>query len=140
MCHKFHVILPVLLLASAVQPVYRFGAFIESAHADSLDAQNFNGTDNDDSGKPADDPPEPSWPIELIGLFPSWIGSCEQTFGSGVGGWPQFLAYSEPLLFRRHKAPRVFRFANLIRSELGAGALIVVVAHPIHTHAPPPPH
>lgn len=138
-CRKFHMILPVLLLASSVQPVYRLGAFIESTHADFPATPKINGSVDDVSGKPTDgDVPEPSWPVELIALFPSWIGSCEQTFGAGAGGRFLFEADRGPSPFCPHMVPRAYRFANLIRAEPSAAALIGVVAHPIHTHAPPP--
>jgi hypothetical protein len=137
-CRKFHMILPVLLLASAVQPVYRLGAFIESAHADFQATTKINGSVDGVSGKPTDgEVPEPSWPVELIALFPSWIGSCEQTFGAGAGGRLLFVVDSVPSPFCPHVVPRAYRFANLIRAEPLAAALIWVVAHPIHTHAPP---
>ncbi|MEK7731474.1 MAG: hypothetical protein AAB363_06410 [Planctomycetota bacterium] len=140
MCRRFHMILPVLLLASAAQPVYRLGAFIETAHADRLAAAaRADGAATDAPDKPTEErSPQRSWPVELVALFPAGIGSSEQAFRAPSGGRLLLEADSGSSAFCPHDTPPTCRFARPVHAEPSAAALIGVVAHPIHTHAPPP--
>jgi len=137
MLRRSYKILPVLLLASAGQPTYRLGAFIETVHASCRTCPKADGPGGDGPGEPSqDDAPEPSWPVELVALFPASIGSVEQT------EWPtsleigdsNSLADSHPSSLKRRAA----RGALTVSSEAPVAASIGVVAHPIHAHAPPP--
>jgi hypothetical protein len=140
MCRRFHMILPVLLLASAAQPVYRLGAFIETTHAEYPAASaKLDGAATDAPGKPTEErPPERSWPVELVALFPAGIGSGEQTFRASAVGRLLLEAENGSSSFCPQIALTACCFARLVRAEPSVAALIGVVAHPIHIHAPPP--
>ena len=134
---RLPTVLPILLLASAGQPTYRLGAFIETLHADCRVCSNAEEPGGDGPGDSTkDDAPEPSWPVELVALLPASIGLVEQP-GSLTSLEvrdlnPPNAAYS-PWLKRW-----ATRAALTISAEPLAAASIGVVAHPIHPHAPPP--
>jgi len=135
------MIIPVLLLASAAQPVYRFGAFIETTHDSRSATLKIEGTGGIDPDRPTEEDapaPEPSWPVELVALFPASIGSCEQAFRAPVGGRPLLDAEKGSTAFCPSFVSTAGRFTRLVLGERSATVLIAVVAHPIHIHAPPP--
>ena len=134
------MILPALLLASAVQPVYRFGAFIEATHAErEVAAEAAYRAATDAPEKSTDEPiRERSWPVELVALYPAGIGAVEQAFRAPAGGRHTLEADCGSSGFCPPVAPTAYRSGRSVRAEPSAAALIRVVAHPIHNHAPPP--
>jgi len=108
------------------------GAFIEPTHAERQNASvTLEGAPNEERS------PERSWPVELVALFPAGIGSIEQVFRAPVDA--QLLPDADGGTFTLclHDTPAGRRFAHPVRAEQSAAASIGVVAHPIHTHAPP---
>ena len=131
------MILPSLFLAIAAQPAYRLSAFIEPTHAE-RGATPLDGSEGSVPGAPIErQTPEPPWPIELAALFPAGIGSSEQATRASAAG--RFLLDIDgglsPICF--HDTPTTCRFARPVRGEESSAASFGVVAHPIHTHAPP---
>ena len=138
MLRKFHMVLPVLVLASAAQPTYRLGGFIEAKqalrHADGLAGE----SQSDGKGKSTDtDRPELAWPIELVALFPAGTGSAEQAFRSPTTGRAPLDVSGTYAPWRTYTAPAARRAAMLLVASHPGAASIAIVAHPIHTHAPP---
>jgi len=134
------MILPVLLLASAAQPVYRLGAFIEITHAERHDgATTAQSAAREAPHKPSEErTPERSWPVELVALFPAGIGAGEEAFRAPSGGRLLLKADSGSFAYCPQVAPTARRLTRLVRTERSVADSFGVVAHPIHTHAPPP--
>ena len=135
------MVLPVLLLASAAQPTYRLGAFIEATRVDSSAAPWIDEPVGIDLGSLTEEDvpdPEPSWSVELVALFPAGIGAGEQLFRAPAGERLFLEANSASSAFCHPVGPVPCRSARLVRAERSMADLFYVVAHPIHTHAPPP--
>ena len=137
---RFHKILPVLFLASAAQPVYRLGAFIEPTHAEpSGIPAAVERPANDAGGTPTEErTPERTWPVELVALFPAGIGSSEQVSRAPEGAQPLLGADGGSWAYCHQDTPIGQRIAFAVGAEQSAAASIDVVAHPIRAHAPPP--
>ena len=137
---RIHRILPVLLLASAAQPTYRLGAFIEAVNvnrsaAPSVKPDESQGRHQGD--RSPDDSQEPSWPVELVALFPASTGSGEHVLRAPPGGKLPAVAGVAFLPLWSYVTRTSGPPAPLSSGEPSAAASVAVVAHPIHTHAPP---
>ena len=134
------MVLPVLLLVSAAQPTYRLSAFIEAVHANRLTAPSVKPDESrgrHQGDRSHDDSPEPSWPVELVPLFPASTGSGAHVLRAPVGAKRPVVAAVGFLPLWSYVTRTSGPPAALSRAEPSAAASIAVVAHPIHTHAPP---
>jgi hypothetical protein len=134
------MVLPVLLLASAAQPTYRLGAFIEAVNVNRLTARSVRPDDwqgRHQGDRSPDDSPEPSWPVELVALFPASTGSGEHVLRAPPGGKLPVVAAVAFLPLWSYVTRTSGPPASLSSAEPSAAASVAVVAHPIHTHAPP---
>jgi hypothetical protein len=134
------MVLPVLLLASAAQPTYRLGAFIEAVHVNRLTAPSVKPDESQgrhQGDRSHDDSPEPSWPVELVPLFPASTGSGEHVPRAPLGGKLPVVAAVGLLPLWSYVTRPSGPLAPLSSAEPSAAASVAVVAHPIHTHAPP---
>ena len=134
------MVLPVLLLASAAQPTYRLGAFIEATNANkpSAPTTKADGSQRRQESDPSnDDTPEPSWPVELIALFPASTGSAEHVLRAPLGGKQPVIAPAALLPLWSYVTRTSAQSVLLFSAEPSATASMAVVARPIHTHAPP---
>jgi len=137
---KIHMVLPVLLLASAAQPTYRLGAFIEAVNVKRLTAPSVKPDESQgrhQGDRSHDDSPEPSWPVELVPLFPASTGSGEHVLRAPLGAKRPVVAAVGFLPLWSYVTRTSGPPAALSRAEPSAAASVAVVAHPIHTHAPP---
>ena len=134
------MVLPVLLLASAAQPTYRLGAFIEAVNVNSAAKPSVKPDESQgrhQGDRSHDDSPEPSWPVELVALFPASTGSGENVFRAPPGGKLPVLAAVAFLPLWSYVTRTIGPLASLFSADPSAAASVAVVAHPIHTHAPP---
>ncbi len=134
------MVLPVLLLASAAQPTYRLGAFIEAINVNRLNAPSVKPDDSQgrhQGDRSHDDSPERSWPVELVALFPASTGSGENVPRTTLRAKLPVVAAVGFLPLWSYVTRASGPPASLSGAEPSAAASVAVVAHPIHTHAPP---
>jgi len=130
------MILPVLFLALAAQPTYRLGAFIEIVHAE-YPAPPIIDWPGSERTPTEDDVPEPSWPVELVALFPGGIGFSEQAFRVSTGVSLRLEADSGPHAYHPSETPTACQLVRPVPAERTAAVSVGVIAHPISAHAPP---